>query len=160
MTSNIEVTIKKTEPRTVAFVCMKGPYTQVGEAFGKLFGWIAEKGYAPAGPPSGMYCNAPGLVPDEELVWEIRCPIGGEISPSAPDERGLGIRRVEEAEMAATMHKGPFLEVGNTYGPLVSWIMENGYEIVGPPEEIYFSEPEKTPPEELLTEVMFPVRKR
>ena len=160
MTSNIEVTIKKTEPRTVAFVSKKGPYTQIGEAFGKLFGWIMEKGYAPAGPPSGMYFNAPGQVPDEELLWELQCPIGGEISPSGPDERGLGVKRVEAAEVASTVHKGPFHEVGQTYGALVGWIMENGYEIVGPAEEIYLSEPEKTPPEELLTEVRFPVRKR
>ena len=50
--------------------------------------------------------------------------------------------------------------MGKTYGALGGWIMENGYEIVGPAEEIYLSEPEKTPPEERLTEVRFPVRKR
>jgi len=70
------------------------------------------------------------------------------------------VKRVEGAEVASTMHKGPFHEVGKTYGALGGWIMENGYEIVGPAEEIYLSEPEKTPPEELLTEVRFPVRKR
>ena len=155
----IEVTIKKTEPRTVAFVAMKGPYAKIPEAFPRLFGWIAEKGYIPAGPPMGVYFNAPGEVPDEELLWEIQCPIGGEVAPSGPDERGLGVKRVEGAEVASTMHKGPFDQVGATYGALVGWIMENGYEIAGPAEEIYLSEPEKTPPEELLTEVRFPVRK-
>ncbi len=157
---NIEVTIKKTEPRTVAFVAMKGPYAKIPEAFPRLFGWIAEKGYIPAGPPMGVYFNAPGQVPDEELLWEIQCPIGGEVAPSGPDKQGLGVKRVEGAEVAATMYKGPFDQVGATFGALVSWIMENGYEIAGPAEEIYLSEPEKTPPEELLTEVRFPVRKR
>ncbi|MFQ5924613.1 MAG: GyrI-like domain-containing protein [Dehalococcoidia bacterium] len=156
----IEVTIKKTEPVTVAFLSMKGPFTQMEEAFGKLFDWIVEKGYAPAGPPSGMYFNDPGQVPEEELLWEFQCPIGGEISTSGPDDRGLGIKRLEAVEVASTMHKGPFHEVGKTYGALAGWIMENGYEIVGPAEEIYFSEPEKTPPQELLTEVRFQVRKR
>jgi len=56
----IEVTIKKTEPMTVAFVSMKGPFTLIGEAFGKLYGWIGEKGHIPAGPPLGVYFNAPG----------------------------------------------------------------------------------------------------
>ncbi len=157
---NIEVAIKKTEPRTVAFVAMKGPYTKIPEAFPKLFGWIVEKGYIPAGPPMGVYFNAPGEVPDEELLWEIQCPIGGDIAPSGPDERGLGVKQVEGAEVASTMHKGPFDQVGATFGALVGWIMENVYEIAGPAEEVYLSKPEKTPPEELLTELRFPVRRR
>ncbi len=156
----IEVTVKKTEPRTVAFVAMKGPYAKIAEAFPKLFGWIAEKGYVFAGPPLGVYFNAPGQVPDEELLWEVQCPIGGDVAPSGADEQGLGVKRVEGAEVASTMHKGPFDQVGATYGALVGWIMENGYEIAGPAEEVYLSEPEKTPPEELLTEVRFPVRKK
>ena len=73
---------------------------------------------------------------------------------------GLGVKRAEAKEVAATMHKGPFEQVGSTYGAPAVWIVENGYEIVGPSEEVYLSEPEKTPPEELLTEVRFPVKKR
>lgn len=158
--SNIEVTIKKTEPRTVAFVAMKGPYAKIPEAFPRLFGWIVEKGYVPAGPPSGMYFNAPGEVPDEELLWEIQCPIGGEVASSGPDERGLGVKRVEGAEVAATMYKGPFDQVGPTWEALAGWVMENGYEFAGAGEEVYLSDPEKTPPEDLLTELRGVVRKR
>ena len=156
----IEVTVKKTEPMTVAFVSMKGPYSLIGETFGKLYGLIGEKGYVPAGPPVGVYFNAPGQVPDEELLWELRSPIAGDIAPGGPDERGLGIKKVEAAEVAATMHKGPYDQVGATYGALAGWIAENGYEIVGPSEEVYLSDPGKTAPEELLTEIRFPVKKR
>jgi AraC family transcriptional regulator len=156
----IEVEVKKTEPMTVAFISIKGPYSLISETFGKLYGWIGEKGYAPAGPPIGVYFNAPGQVPDEELLWELRSPIAGDTAPSDPDERGLGIKIVEGAEVAATMHNGPYDQVGATYGALWGWITENGYEIMGPSEEVYLSDPGKTPPEELLTEVRFPVRKR
>ncbi len=156
----IEVTVKKTEPMTVAFVSMKGPYSLIGETFGKLYGWIGEKGYVPTGPPVGVYFNAPGQVPDEELLWELRSPIAGDVAPGGPDERGLGIKKVEAAEVAATMHKGPYDQVGATYGALAGWIAENGYEIVGPSEEVYLSDPGKTAPEELLTEIHFPVKKR
>ncbi|KPJ54093.1 MAG: hypothetical protein AMJ37_00920 [Dehalococcoidia bacterium DG_18] len=155
----MEVTIKKTEPMTVAFVSMKGPYSLIGETFGKLYGLIGEKGYVPAGPPVGVYFNAPGQVPDEELLWELRSPIAGYVTPSGPDERGLGIKKVEAAEVAATMHKGPYDQVGATYGALAGWIAENGYEIVGPSEEVYLSDPGKTAPDELLTEIRFAVRK-
>jgi len=156
----IEVRVKKTEPMTVAFLSMKGPYTLIGDSFGKLYGWIGEKGYVPAGPPMGVYFNAPGQVPESELAWELAAPLAGDVAPSGPDERGISVKKVEGAEVASTMHKGPFEQVGTTYGALVAWIMENGYEIVGPSTEVYLSNPAETPPEELLTEVTFPVRRK
>jgi AraC family transcriptional regulator len=160
MSSIIKVMVKKTEPMTVAFISMKGPYTLISDAFGKLYGWIGEKGYIPAGPPLGVYFNAPEQVPAEELLWEIRSPTAGNVAPSGPDEKGFGVRKLEGEEVASTMHKGPFEQVGNTIHALEAWIAENGYEIVGPYEEVYLSEPGKATPEELLTEVRFPVRKK
>lgn len=160
MSSKIEVTVKKTGPMTVAFLSRKGPYTLISDAFGKLYGWIGEKGYIPAGPPLGVYFNAPEQVPAEELLWEIRSPIAGNVAPGGPDKKGFGVKRVEGAMVAATMHKGPFEQVGHAIRALEAWIAENGYEIVGPYEEVYLSDPAKTPPKELLTELRFPVRKR
>lgn len=160
MTSPIQVTIKQTEPITVAFLSMKGPYTQISEAFGKLYSWIGEKGLMPAGPPLGLYFNMPGQVPDEELLWELRSPIAGDVAPSGPDEQeGLGVKQLEAIQVAATTHRGPFEEVGKTYEALGGWIAENGYEINGPTEEVYLSDPNATPPEQLVTEIRFPVRK-
>lgn len=140
----IEVMVKKREPVTVASLSMKGPFSLMGEAFGRLFGWIGGNGYVPAGPPAGIYHSNPHQVAAEELLWDIYCPIGGDVSPSG-------------ADVAATIHKGPYEQVAPTYGALAEWIMSNGYEIAGPPEEVYLSDPGSTPPEELLTEVRFPV---
>ena len=156
----IEVTLKTTEQMTVAFASMKGPYSLISETFGKLYSWIGERGFVPSGPPVGVYFNAPGQVPDAELLWELRSPIAVEAAQSGPDERGLGVKIIEGAEVASTMHRGPFDKVGETWGALVGWIMENGYQIMGPGEEIYLSDPDKTHPEELLTEIRFSVRKR
>ena len=156
----IDVTVKKTEPITVAFVSKKGPYRLISETFGTLYRWIGEKGYIPTGVPVGIYFNAPGQVPDEELLWELRGPIAGDAAPSVPDEHGLGVKKLEAAEVASTLYKGPYDGVGPTYGALAGWIAENGYEIVGPPEEVYLNDPGKTAPEELLTEIRFPVCKR
>jgi effector-binding domain-containing protein len=38
-------------------------------------------------------------------------------------------------------------------------MLENGYEIAGPPEEVYLNDPNVTPRDEILTEVRFPVKK-
>lgn len=160
MAAPIEVKFKKTEARTVAFVAMKGPYSQISAAFSRLYGWMGTRGYAPSGPPSGVYFNAPGQVSEDELSWELRSPVSKQVETFRPNAQGFGVRRVSGAQVAATTHKGPYDRVGETYELLGDWLIANGYEIVGPSEEIYFSDPSQTPPEELLTEVRFPVRKK
>jgi AraC family transcriptional regulator len=160
MASPIQVTIKETEPTAVAFLAKKGPYTQIGAAFGQLYGWIGHKGCTPSGPPMGVYFNAPGQVPEDQLLWELRSPIAGKVTPSGPDKDGRGVKQLAAVRVATTMHRGSFETVAKTYEALVAWIMQNGYDITGPCEEVYLKDPSQTPPEELLTEVRFPVRKR
>jgi AraC family transcriptional regulator len=160
MASSIQVTIKDTEPTTVAFLAKKGPYTQISAAFGQLYGWIGQKGYTPSGPPMGIYFNAPGQVPEDQLLWELRSPIAGKVALGGPDKDGLGVKQLATVKVAATIHKGSFDTVAKTYEALVGWIMQNGYDIAGPSEEVYLRDPSQTPPQELLTEVRFPVRKR
>lgn len=154
-----EITVKSTEPTTVAFISMKGPFDLISASFDRLYAWVSQKGYQPSGPPLGLYYNDPGQVPAEELVWELQSPIAGDVAPSGPDEGGLGVKRVEAREVASTVYKGPYEGLGPVYGDVVTWIMGNGYEIAGAPEEVYLSDPHETPPEELLTEIRFPVRK-
>ena len=67
---------------------------------------------------------------------------------------------MEESEVASTVHRGAFDQVGETYGALLEWIMENGYQIVGLGEGTYLTDPDKTPPQELITEFCFPVKKQ
>ena len=157
MSSHIEVTIDNREPRTVAFVSMKGPFTHMGEALVKLYGWIEEKGYITAGHPSVVYFNFPGQVTDDELRWELRCHIDGDVSRAVPDEQGIGIRMVVGMEVASTVHKGPLHEIGATYQALSAWLDEEGYEVAGAAEGVYLGDPAKMPPEELLIELMLPV---
>ena len=156
----IEATVKKTEPMVAAYISKKGPYSQISESFGQLYGWIGERSYIPAGPPFGVYYNAPGQVAESELQWELGSPLAGDVEPMGPGDQGLGVRRIEALEVAALTHKGPYDTVGGTWGQLGAWIMENGYEIAGPGWEVYLSDPGSTPPEELLTEIRFPVKKK
>jgi AraC family transcriptional regulator len=155
-----EPTVKQTQPMTVAFISMKGSLSLIDSAFGRLFSFVAESGFLPAGPPSGVYFNAPGEVPEQEMKWELCVPIAGICNPSGPDKNGLGFRNLEETTVASAVHKGPFSNIGNTYEKLASWIAESEYKIAGPSEEVYLTEPGNTPPAEILTEIRFPVEKK
>jgi AraC family transcriptional regulator len=155
-----EAKIRKTEPMTVAFIAMKGSLSLINSAFAKLYTFVAEEGFIPAVPPSRIYFNVPGKVPDQELKWELRVPIVGICDASGPDVKGLGFRCLEETTVAVIIHKGPFSTIHDTYDKIISWISNNGYQITGPPEEVYLTEPGNTPPAEILTEIRFPVSKK
>ena len=50
-----EPSIITTEPVTVAFITMHGPYAQTPEGLGRLYGWIGQHGLQPAGMPAAVY---------------------------------------------------------------------------------------------------------
>lgn len=160
MTTQAQASIKQTPAATVAYIAMKGPYSKVGEAFGKLYSWMGRKGYVPSGPPCGVYFNAPGEAPEEELLWELQSPVAGNVAPTGPDKQGLGVKRVEAAQVATMMHRGPYEGVGEVYEALMAWIAGKGYVVSGPASEVYLNDPAKIAPAELLTEVRLPVQKQ
>lgn len=150
--------MKQREAMPVAYVSRKGPYTQIPEAMCVMFGAMAQKGLIAAGPPGGRYFSSPGEVPEAESLWEVWVQLAGD-PPEAPAEGfGFGVRHLAAAEMACVMHHGPYDTIAQTYAHLARWVTENGYETAGPPEEVYFSGPE-TPPDQILTEIRFPVKK-
>ena len=160
MSPAIEATVKETKPLTVAFIMMKGHYGQIPAAFGRLYGWIGEKGYKPCGPAIAVYHTMPGQVPDDESLWELRSQLSGDVLESGPDGEGLGVKRLGAAHVASAMHKGPYEGLEETYQALTLWVEENGYEANGPPEEMYFNDPARVPLDELRTEIRIPVRGR
>lgn len=148
--------VKLLDPVTVAFVVMQGPYSQVPEAMGRVYGYAAQHGLRPEGMPSAVYFTDPAETPEEDAIWEVRAPLAGDPPEATPDESGCGVRRLPAERVVSAVHRGPYEEIGPTYDALAEWAEGNGLAITGPPEEVYFSDP-STPPEECVTEVRFPV---
>lgn len=152
-----QATIKKTDPETVAFLHMHGPYAQIPQAYGTLYGWLESQGLTATGMPHAVYRTMPDEVPESQADWELLAPVS-DAQDVNENAHGLGVRHLESTQVAFVMHKGPYDSVGPTYERLAHWIATNGYEITGPAEEVYFSDPDEVPPEEYLTEIRFPVR--
>jgi AraC family transcriptional regulator len=159
MSYPIKIMVKQTKPMTVAFLSVKGHFNQIPAAFGRLYSWIGEKGYKPRGPAIVVYYDIPGQVPDDQLRWELRSQISEDVVAIGPDEQGLGVKRAGVVQVAATTHKGPYEKIEETYRALTAWVAESGYEINGPFEELYFSDA-ATLPEDLLTEIRFPISRK
>jgi len=144
---------------TVAFINMKGNFSQIPEAFQKLYGWIAQKGYKPIGPSIAVHYNIPGEVPDEQLNWELRSQLSGDIAEVAPEAESPGVKKLDTVKMATTVYKGPYENIEPVYIVLNNWLSTNRYEVSGLAEELYFNNP-TIANEEPITEVRLPIRKR
>lgn len=69
-------------------------------------------------------------------------------------------RTIEGRTCATTIHKGAYSTLSDSYGALVSWIQDNGYEVSDSPYEIYLKNRfDNLPPEQWETKIFFPVRK-
>lgn len=149
--------IKQTEPLEVAYLAMHGPYDQIPDGYERLYEWVEARGLRPAGMPEAVYLTVPNVASDKDAEWELWAPVMPARSTTAA-ESGLGVKHVAEETVASAIHKGPYDSLPATYDALVAWIGDNGYRIVGPPRELYLSDPDKVPIEETMTEVQFPVK--
>lgn len=157
--SHSDVEIKTVAPKTVVYLPMQGPYAQIPQAMGQLYGWIAQHGLQPVGMPGATYLTAPLEAAESDARWELHAEVAGAPIDAEPDAQGCGIRTMAAATVACTMHKGPYETIAPTYAEMGAWVAANGYTMAGPPEEYYHSDPAQVPPEEYLTEVRFPVVK-
>ena len=60
----------------VAYLTVRGPYTNLEDAYDQLFGWVFQKGYRPTDAAREVYVRWGKEMPPEEWVTEIQVPVG------------------------------------------------------------------------------------
>ncbi len=151
----MEVQEKRIKDTQVAFMRYRGGYDKIPELIAEVVEWVTGKGLNMTGMIYGAYFNSPEDVPPEKLRYEI----GASFEGSASDEGNVMVKIIPEHTVIATLHKGPYTEVGPVIHGLAEYADKNGYDIIGPVTEVYLNNPNETDPSELLTEVQFPVIK-
>lgn len=152
-------TVRTAKTHTVAYVEHKGPYEGLGEAMGGLMTWAGEAGLKVVGGPSFVYIVCPHKAADpKDYVTEIRVPV------TAPgdlrvEHETYAVKRVEETLIAVRLEQGTYEKAAAVFGPLAAWCVENGYEMTGLPSMSSYSDPTRTPQDDLLNEVYYSVRK-
>ena len=154
------VFLKHTEPRAVAKMSHKGPYTDMHAVIEKLMKGVDAGDHHMVGPVMAIHYNSPQQVSPEELLWEIWIPVAypGVIKDAEDDM--MGFRYMDPQFVAYTYHIGPYDKVGDSYKMLFEWAERNKYEIQSYPVELYWSDPAKTPAEKIVTELWLPVKER
>ncbi len=153
--------VKTTELAKVAFLSRQGPFDGITQAITELGKWVKEHQCTVVGPPIGTFFDDPAKVPPEEARWEIAWAIVEDVKEMEPEEKGgVGIKVLQPIVVATTYHKGSYDKVEATYKALFGWILQNNYEVAGPARELWWSDPQRTPEAQLLSEIQVPVRKR
>jgi effector-binding domain-containing protein len=121
----------------------------IGAAFGVLVEHAAGTGAQWAGPPFILYPP----VCDGEFEIVVCMPV----VPGAEGGDRVAVEEVPGGLVATTVHVGPYNEIGKAYTALQKWMTDNGRSPAGAMRETYLNDPDTVPPEELLTEVDWPI---
>ncbi|TVX93434.1 MerR family transcriptional regulator [Paenibacillus agilis] len=89
-------------------------------------------------------------------------PAGNDTEFAIPIKEAVkGTRDFSGGLCAKTILNGPYSELTSVYAKLREWVEDEGYELVYSPYEIYATDPKQgAAPEDMVTEVYFPVKKK
>lgn len=139
-----EVQVVTVEPVHALVLPMKGSYSQHPDAFGQLGGFLAQRGIEPTGPPFGRYFSDPS-VGEANQVWELGFPVPADAPTKAPFE----IKDLPATLTAVHAHRGPLEELGAAWGRMIEWVLANGYQVTGPPTQVFKGDMAVSPEVEL-----------
>jgi effector-binding domain-containing protein len=122
----------------------------MGEAYGTIAQYLGELGEYPAGPPFAAYHN----MDMQNLDLEIGFPVAREL----PGRGDIQAGEIAGGNAATCLYTGPYEDIEQPYEALSQWMEENGYQPTGVAYEMYLNDPQETPPEELQTQIVFPLK--
>ncbi|MBI4722589.1 MAG: GyrI-like domain-containing protein [Candidatus Stahlbacteria bacterium] len=151
----VEVMLKQVAPMKFISIFHQGDYSQMGKIFGELYSWIGKNSISPVGAPFGIYYDNPEKVAPDSCRYELCVPVEGNIVGDSL----VQVKEMGAMEVASTIHKGAYENVGPYWESIYTWIYTNNYEPAGAGMELYLN-PQTQSPDSLLTEIRVPVKKQ
>jgi len=122
----------------------------LGQAYGSVAQYVGEQGGQFAGPPYVAYYNDDM----EDLDIEIGFPVAREL----PGRGEIQAGEIPGGRAAICIHVGPYGKIDRAYEALSQWMEESDLKPTGVAYEFYLNDPEETPPEQLMTQIVFPLK--
>lgn len=122
----------------------------LGRVYGTIAQYLGELGEHPAGAPFTAYYN----MDMQDLDVEIGLPV----SRRLPGKDDIQASEIAQGKVATCLYVGPYSDIGSAYSALSEWITQNGYQATGLAYEMYLDDPTQTPPQELKTQIVFPLK--
>ena len=121
----------------------------LGQAWGAVMQYAGQAGHQPSGAPFVAYHNMDMQDLDLEIGFAFAQKLNGEGEVLAGEIPG--------GKAAGCVHVGPYDQLPATYSALMKWMEANGHTPCGAAYESYLNDPHNTPPEELQTDIFFPL---
>jgi effector-binding domain-containing protein len=145
--------ITRREERATASIrmrtSMEGLKQELGRAYGEIMQLLGSQGVQPAGAPFSIYYN----MDMEDLDVEMGFPVAGAFNAGGRVKPGV----LPGGRTAVCVHKGSYETIGDSYNALSAFIQQNGAAPRGLCYEFYLTDPQVTNPQDLLTEINFPL---
>jgi DNA gyrase inhibitor GyrI len=148
---------KEVPAQTVVTFVHRGPYCDIGKSLAPAMDVIFASDLVPNGAAWGTYLNDPANVPTEDLRTELAVRVSKmkETDPDLPS--GYEFATVPAKRVAYAYHRGDHADEGEAHERLRAWMTGEGLSPMGPPQAIWYHDPEVTLTEDLVTEVQIPV---
>ena len=134
---------------------------------GSLAVWSLTDGLGPGTKVIGVSYDDPNITAPDKIRYDAAMTINPDgVDPDdtaalEPDGE-VGVRELPGGEYAVVCHQGPYTGLTATYDFMYGrWLPASGYDPADvPPYEYYLNHPDSTDPEDLLTDVHVPLRRR
>ncbi len=154
----MEIKEKKIKDQKVAIMNYKGSLNDMEVLISKLSGWVEVEEVKTTGSLFAIFYNNPRTVKEDEVVYDVGIPISLEEDVDATEE--IRIELLIEHTVLSAIHNGSLDNIQETYNTMAEYSIENKYDIIGSPKEIYIKNKYEVENEdEMITEIQLPVIK-
>ena len=154
----MEIVEKTIEDQKVAIMNYKGSLNDMEVLIGKLSGWVEVEEIETIGDLFAIFYNNPRTVKEDEVVYDVGIPINPELDPDETEE--IRVVNIIEHKVLSGIHKGSLDNIQETYNTMAEYSIENKYDIIGSPKEVYIKNKfEVENEEDMITEIQLPVIK-
>ncbi len=153
----LDVEIRKIPAKRVAYVRHVGPYQECGKAWETLCSWMGSQGLMrPGMEMMGLSYDDPDITDPERLRYDACASVDVDFEP----EGSVGKKTVRGGDHAIYRHRGPYEKLSESYRRLYGeWLPQSGREAADAPcVEVYYNDPDSTPPDELETDILLPLQ--
>ncbi len=121
----------------------------MGHCYPEIIQYMTSKGVQPMGPPYALYYNMDMSALDIEIGFPVRDSLEGNdrIQPAS----------LPAGKAAMALHVGPYEKIEETYNALAAFVKERHLTPKTFSYEFYLNDPRETKPEDLKTEIYFPL---
>ena len=149
------VEIKERDAVDVIGVEHVGPYMDIGNAYGKLHGWLGVNDYFErTGEMIALYFDDPHSTPADELH-----SLASISMDPMPDDPAMVKASVAGGRYAVLRHQGPYAAMPLAYDWFLSdWLEASGEQLRDEPMfELYLNTPGDTAQQDLITDIHMPL---